>query len=83
MSWETSWIIDYFYEHASLTQLNILGLIADSIPDNDFARAIFYYEQVVRDANPLSFANVMYQIQDSYVCTYEYSDIDDGSYEQL
>lgn len=83
MGWKISWIIDHFYEHASLTQLNMLDLIADSIPDNDFDRAVFYYDQVICDADPLSFANVMYQIQDSYVSVYEYSDIDDGSYEQL
>lgn len=81
--WKTSWIIDYFYEHASLTQLNMLDLIADSISNNDFYRAIFYYDQVVCDADPLSFANVMYQIQDSYVCEYEYSGMDNSRYERL
>ena len=83
MDWKTSWIIDHFYEHSSLMQLNILDLIADSISNDLFDRAVFYYDEIVYDANPLSFANIMYQIQDSYVSVYEYSTTDDNIYERL
>lgn len=80
---QTAWVIDHFCEHSSLMQLNITALIAENIPDYEFDRSVFYYDKIIQDANPLSFANVMYQIQDSYVCSYEYSRPDDYTYERL
>lgn len=81
---KTAWIVGHFRECSDLVDLNTVALIAGNISDDDFDRAVFYYhESMPYNAGPLSFANVMYQIQDLPIRSYEYSMPTNNEYERL